>query len=104
MAQKDTIIAPRKLSKLGKIAKPGKLSEQGKRIYQERLQSLLEPEQIGRFVAIEPQTGQYFLADSGSEALIAARQAMPGYLFFLARVGYPAAAQLGGYGLRSRLD
>jgi hypothetical protein len=94
MAQEDTIIAPGKVKKIGK---PGKLSEQGKRIYQERLQSLLEPEQVGRFVAIEPESGRYFLADSRSEAMIAARQAMPGYLFFLARVGYPAAASLGGY-------
>lgn len=39
MAKQDTTIAPAKLSK------PGKLSEQGKRIYRERLQTLLEPEQ-----------------------------------------------------------
>jgi hypothetical protein len=101
MAKEDTIIAPGKLNNLGK---PGKLSEQGKRIYRERLRALLEPEQVGRFVAIEPESGRYFLADSGSEAMIAARQAMPGYLFFLARVGYPAAASLGGYGFRNRLD
>ena len=101
MAKEDTIIAP---GKLRKLSKPGKLSEQGKRIYRERLQALLEPEEVGRFVAIEPKSGRYFLADSGSEAIIAARQAMPGYLFFLARVGHSAAASLGGYGFRNRSD
>jgi hypothetical protein len=81
---------------------PGKLSQEGKRVYQEQLQAILEPEHIGRFVAIEPNSGRYFLGDSGAEALIAARDAMPESLFFLARVGYPAAASLGGYGFRNR--
>ena len=82
---------------------PGKLSQEGKRVYQERLQAVLEPEHIGRFVAIEPNSGRYFLGDSGAEALIAARDAMPESLFFLARVGYPAAHRIGGHALRKRL-
>ena len=81
---------------------PGKLIEEGKRVYTERLQTVLEPEHTGRFVAIEPQTGRYFLGDTGSEALVAARSAMPDSLFFLARIGYPAAHSIGGYAYRTR--
>jgi hypothetical protein len=73
------------------------LIEEGKSFYLKYLQATLEPEQIGRYVAIEPKSGQYFLGDTGSEALVAARQAMPGLLFFLMRVGYPTAHTLGGY-------
>ena len=84
------------------IPKPGKLIIAGKRVYKDRLRAILEPDHVGRFVAIEPETGRYFLADSSSGAMIAARKAMPDHLFFLARVGYPAAASLGGYDLRKR--
>lgn len=81
---------------------PGRLIEEGKKVYAERLQSILEPDQVGRFVAIEPKTGHYFLGNTGSEALVAARQAMPDSLFYLARVGYRAAHSIGGYGNRTR--
>jgi hypothetical protein len=81
---------------------PEKLIEEGKRVYTERLQSVLEPEHTGRFVAIEPETEAYFLGDTGSEAMIAAREAMPDRLFYLARIGYKAADSLGGYGYRTR--
>ncbi|PYS64416.1 MAG: hypothetical protein DMF74_07170 [Acidobacteria bacterium] len=87
------------------IPKPGELSEAGKRVYKEKLQAILEPDHIGEFVAIEPDSERYFLGHSASEALVAARDAMPESLFFLARVGYPAAHKLGGgYGVRNRLD
>jgi hypothetical protein len=37
-----------------------RLTERGERFYAEHLRDFLEPEQIGRFVAIEPETGCYF--------------------------------------------
>ena len=85
------------------IPKPGKLSEAGKRVYKEKLQAILEPEHIGEFVAIEPDSGRYFLGDTGANALITARDAMPNSLFYLARVGYPAANKIGGRSLKTRL-
>ncbi len=85
------------------IPKPGKLSEAGNRFYKKKLQAILEPDHIGEFVAIEPDSGRYFLGDTGAKALMAARKAMPDSLFFLARVGYPAADSLGGYGFRERV-
>ena len=72
MAQEHTIIAGKSDELI-----PGKLTQEGKRVYQERLKAILEPEHVGRFVAIEPNSGRYFLGDSGAEALIAARDAMP---------------------------
>jgi len=83
------------------ITAPGKLSEEGKRVYEERLKAILEPDHVRQFVAIEPDSGRYFLGDTGVEALIAAREAMPGSLFFLGRVGYPAANKIGGRSLKT---
>jgi hypothetical protein len=70
--------------------------EEGERIYRERLRAVLEPEQVGKFVAIDPQSGQYFLGVSSHEALQAARAALPERVFYLARVGYKAAHRIGG--------
>lgn len=76
--------------------------ERGQRVYDEQLKSQLEPEQTGRFVAIEPETARYFLGDTGTEALVAAHEAMPESRFYLRRVGYDFTHQLGGYGIRHR--
>ncbi|MCI0487723.1 MAG: hypothetical protein L0229_14110 [Blastocatellia bacterium] len=78
------------------------LIEQGQRIYDAQLRERLERENKGRFVAIEPATGRYFLGDTGTEALIAARAAMPDSLFYLARIGQKAAHTIGGHALRIR--
>ena len=76
------------------------LVERGQRFYEEQLKHLLEPEHVGRFVAIEPDSGRYFLDDTGIAAMQAGRVALPDKLFYLVRVGYRAAYKLGGYGKR----
>lgn len=78
------------------------LVERGQAVYDERLKGLLEPEHTGRYVAIEPESGRYFLADTGTAALLAGRAEMPSGLFYLARVGYRAADAVSGYGTRVR--
>ena len=78
------------------------LSENGQRLYDERLRDLLEPEHNGEFVAIEPDTERYFLGDSGLAALRAGRRELPDKLFYLLRVGSDAAYRVGGYGARRR--
>jgi hypothetical protein len=78
------------------------LVEGGQRYYDEHLRDTLEPEQTGRYVAIDPATGQYFIGDTGTEALLEAHRAFPQTLFYLARVGYLAADTLSGYGRRAR--
>lgn len=78
------------------------LVERGQRFYDEHLRARLEPEHNGRFVAIDPTTENYFLADKAIDALLAGRKALPDTIFFLARVGHKAAHKLGGYGHRVR--
>ena len=78
------------------------LIEQGEQIYQERLRSMLEPNQLGRFVAIEPETEQYFLGNTGTEALVEAQEKMPEGRFYLIRIGNQTADRISGYGSRIR--
>lgn len=78
------------------------LVERGQAFYDEQLKEKLEPELTGRYVAIEPDTGRYFLADTGTDALKAAHAEMPEALFYLARVGYQTADAIGGYASRNR--
>jgi hypothetical protein len=73
------------------------LVERGQAFYDEHLKEKLEPEHTGRYVAIEPDSGRYFLDDTGSGALNAALDALPDSHFYLARIGYRTADALGGY-------
>lgn len=77
------------------------LTLRGNKLYQEKLRAVLEPEQHGQFVAIEPDSERYFLGRTSSQAMALARAALPGKQFFLARVGFPAAHTVGGYGARN---
>jgi hypothetical protein len=77
-----------------------RLAELGERFYAEHLREFLEPEQTGRFVAIEPETGRYFVGGDGSDSLVAAHEAMPEGLFYLKRIGYEFAHRMGGRSLR----
>lgn len=76
--------------------------ERGKRLYDEELRGELEPENAGRFLAVEPDSGKYFLGDTDVEALTAAREAMPDSIFYLVRVGYETAHSIGGHALSRR--
>lgn len=75
---------------------------QGRQLYDEKLKAKLEPEHTGRFVAIEPNTGDYFLGDTSTEALVAAHEAMPDSRFYLKRIGYETTHRIGSYGNRDR--
>lgn len=72
------------------------VAERAKVLYRERLQQRLEAESPGLFVAIEPDSADYFLATSFSQAVAAARGAHPERLSFVIRIGYDAAVYIGG--------
>jgi hypothetical protein len=78
------------------------LVERGQNTYKQRLASILEPSHIGEFVAVEPDSGQYFLGSTASAALVAAHAALPNSLFYLTRVGRETAHTVGGRATRIR--
>ena len=67
------------------------LVERRQKTYKQRLASILEPSHDGEFVAVEPDSGQYFLGSTASAALVAAHTAMPTSLFYLTCVGRETA-------------
>jgi hypothetical protein len=74
-----------------------KLDQDGEDLYETQLKAILEPQHSGEFVAIEPSSGRYFLGETATAALVAARTAMPKSLFFLTRVGRTSAHKIGGH-------
>ena len=78
------------------------LVERGQNAYRESLASILEPFHIGEFVAVEPESGRYFLGGTATAALVAARAAMPDSQFYLTRVGRDTAHTVGGHASRIR--
>jgi hypothetical protein len=79
----------------------GKVTELGKKIYEEKLKPILEPNENGKFVSIEPESGEYFVAETDVEASIG-NAFFKKKILFLTRIGFPAAHKIGGYGLRKR--
>jgi hypothetical protein len=69
--------------------------QRGQELYRDKLQALLEAKHPNQFVAIEPDSGDYFLGDTLSAAIGAARQAHPTRLAYALRIGHPAAVHLG---------
>lgn len=69
--------------------------DRAKRLYAERLQPVLEAEHPDRFVAIEPESGDYFVADSLDGAIRASREKYPDRLSHVMRVGHKAAIHIG---------
>jgi hypothetical protein len=66
-----------------------------KQIYANRLQTDLESRHMDQFVAIEPESGDYFLADTFDEAVKSARTKYPSRLSHTIRIGHRAAFHIG---------
>jgi hypothetical protein len=71
------------------------LYERAERYYQERLRTDLERSHLNSFVAIEPESGDYFLGRTLSEASAAARVAHPNRRCCVLRVGHSVALHIG---------
>jgi hypothetical protein len=65
------------------------IARRAEAIYAERLQAQLEATHKSKFVAIEPDSQEYFLGNTLSEAIQAARRAYPGRKSFAMRIGEP---------------
>ncbi|HUE74127.1 MAG TPA: hypothetical protein VMP01_24815 [Pirellulaceae bacterium] len=66
-------------------------AQQAERLYDQQLRRQLEISHPNAFIAIEPDSGDYFLGRTLSEAVGAARQQHPDRLVHAMRIGHPAA-------------
>jgi len=71
------------------------LASRASAIYEQKLRSRLEPDHLDDFVAIEPESGDYFLASTLSEAIQGARAAYPDRLSFALRIGHKSTVEIG---------
>lgn len=69
--------------------------DRAKELYGRELRDRLESEHQGRFVAIEPESGDHFIADTFDAAVKAARSKYPSRLSHTIRIGHRAALSIG---------
>lgn len=65
----------------------------GEAIYASKLRAILEPQDRGRFVAIDVETEDYEVADEAHEASDRLHERHPAAQVLVERIGYPAAFQ-----------
>ena len=71
------------------------LLQSGMKLYEKRLKRELEPEHNGEMLAVEVESGDYFLGRTATEAYRKAKEKHPGREFAFLRVGAKAAFFVG---------
>jgi len=61
--------------------------DEGEEIYRRKLKKKLEPKYNGKIIAIEVDSGKYFIGDNELEAGEKARAVFPDKIFFFMRIG-----------------
>ena len=65
------------------------------KIYRERIQQFVEPEQNGKFIAIDIESGDYEIDEDDIVAEDRLEERRPGFAGHLLRVGYESAFTIG---------
>ena len=81
------------------MAHPGRASDQiverGQAIYDQQIRQKVEPQHSGKFLVLDVDTGDYEIDVDSYTAYERAAARHPDALFYLLRVGFPAAVTLG---------
>ncbi len=72
---------------LAKTVDIGKIASRGKKIY-EKIKSKYQPKNNGKFLAIEVDSKDVFLADSTVEAVETAKKKYPHKVFYVVKIGF----------------
>lgn len=67
-----------------------RLAEAGQKFYEDQLRRKLETQYTGKFVAIEVDSGDYFVGNTLHEALERGKKKHPESVFYSVKVGFPA--------------
>ncbi len=71
------------------------IAEKAKGFYESELKTRLESEHCDEFIAIEPVSKSFYLADTFIDAALAAKKAHPNRKSFVIRIGHDAAFHIG---------
>jgi hypothetical protein len=72
------------------------ISKAGKQLF-EKLDPELREKYYGKFIAIEVDSGDYFIGERGIDASMKAREKYPDKIFFLGRIGHRTAYKFRGH-------
>lgn len=72
------------------------VARRGRDIYEERIRPLVEEGNKGQYVTINIETGEWEMGDDMSELANRLHAAHPEAALFTVRIGYAAAARIGG--------
>lgn len=75
---------------------PAEIAQKGMKIYQ-KISKRVEKGHLGDFIAIEVESEKYFLGQTPVEAIEKAKKHFPNKIFYLMKVGFPAAITFSGY-------
>lgn len=72
------------------------IAARGQKIYEEKVRSKVQGANVGDFVVIDIDSGDFEVDPKDIDASIRLRERRPGAITFGLRVGFPAAYRLGG--------
>jgi len=75
------------------------IASRGWKIYEDRLKNDLEPENIGKFLVIDVESGDYEISDDEMEAVDRAMERHANGMLYLMRIGFRTMGKMGA-GLR----
>ena len=78
------------------VINPEQMAEKGEEIYSAE-KDRLEKENKGKFLAIEVDSGKYFIGKDQMEAFRKARKKFPKKIFYFIRIGFPAVVSHSTY-------
>jgi hypothetical protein len=69
----------------------------GEKLYERKIQHLVEiPENLGKMLTLDVETGEYFISVKSADGLIALKAKNPMARLFTLRVGHDVAISFGG--------
>lgn len=71
------------------------IGREGRKIFK-AISEQLEKEHLGKAIAIDVESGDYFIGNTGIEATKQAREKYPHKVFFLGKIGYPTYVSFKG--------
>lgn len=78
------------------------IASRGRKIYQQHIRHLVEPQEKGRFVVIDVNSGDYEVGDRDADATARLVARHPNAVTWAEQVGYAAPYHMGGgYGAES---
>ena len=79
------------------------IATRGREIYAKHLQQQLEPNNIGKYLVIDIETGEYEIDEDGDAASLRARNKNPDGARYGMRIGYRAWGRIGLGGIKAGL-